>query len=82
MCKKNVDTWYCGLGIKCNLCSLNWNDTSTFNILTTGPAGDSDNFYHEQRGIIPRSFEYLFKSIERQNELVSVSSDVYYLLTN
>ena len=37
-----------------------------------GPSEDADNFQHELRGIIPRSFEYLFNRIERQKELVSI----------
>ena len=35
-----------------------------------GPADDADNFQHELRGIIPRTFEYLFNHIARQKELV------------
>ncbi len=37
-----------------------------------GPAEDSENLQHELRGIIPRTFEYLFNHIERQKELVGL----------
>ena len=35
-----------------------------------GPSEDSDNLQHELRGIIPRTFEYLFNHFARQKELV------------
>ncbi|XP_051871609.1 kinesin-like protein KIF15-A [Pristis pectinata] len=38
----------------------------TFTML--GPSDDSDNFTHNLRGIIPRSFEYLFYLINREKE--------------
>ena len=37
----------------------------------TGPSEESDNFKHELRGVIPRSFEHLFNLITREHELVS-----------
>ncbi|XP_069112936.1 kinesin-like protein KIF15, partial [Argopecten irradians] len=39
----------------------------TFTML--GPSEDADNFQHKKRGIIPRSFEYLFNLITREKEL-------------
>ncbi|XP_052230955.1 kinesin-like protein KIF15 isoform X2 [Dreissena polymorpha] len=39
----------------------------TFTML--GPNEDADNFQHELRGVIPRSFEYLYQLIEREKEL-------------
>ncbi|GFS06717.1 kinesin-like protein KIF15 [Elysia marginata] len=39
----------------------------TFTML--GPSENSDNFQHELRGVIPRSFEYLFSLIAHQQEL-------------
>ncbi|KAL8592975.1 hypothetical protein ACOMHN_017905 [Nucella lapillus] len=39
----------------------------TFTML--GPSEESDNFKHEQRGVIPRSFEHLFNLINRDHEL-------------
>ncbi|GCC29575.1 hypothetical protein chiPu_0008018 [Chiloscyllium punctatum] len=38
----------------------------TFTML--GPSDDSDNFTHNLRGVIPRSFEYLFYLISREKE--------------
>uniref|UniRef100_UPI00398F1ABE kinesin-like protein KIF15 isoform X3 n=1 Tax=Pristiophorus japonicus TaxID=55135 RepID=UPI00398F1ABE len=38
----------------------------TFTML--GPSDDSDNFTHNLRGVIPRSFEYLFYLINREKE--------------
>ena len=37
----------------------------------TGPSDDSNNFTHELRGIIPRSFEYLFSLINREKQKVT-----------
>ncbi|XP_053401212.1 kinesin-like protein KIF15 [Mercenaria mercenaria] len=34
-----------------------------------GPSEDADNFQHELRGVIPRSFEYLYNLIAREKEL-------------
>ncbi|XP_064610861.1 kinesin-like protein KIF15 [Liolophura sinensis] len=39
----------------------------TFTML--GPSDDVDNFHHELRGIIPRSFEFLFNLINREIEM-------------
>ncbi|KAK3745794.1 hypothetical protein RRG08_030668 [Elysia crispata] len=39
----------------------------TFTML--GPSENSDNFQHELRGVIPRSFEHLFSLIAHQQEL-------------
>ncbi|XP_059164897.1 kinesin-like protein KIF15 isoform X2 [Physella acuta] len=39
----------------------------TFTML--GPSENSDSFQHELRGVIPRSFEYLFSLIAHQQEL-------------
>lgn len=39
----------------------------TFTML--GPSEDCDNFKHELRGVIPRSFEHLFNLISRQHDL-------------
>lgn len=39
----------------------------TFTML--GPHEDNDNFQHELRGVIPRSFEYLFKLVNKQKEI-------------
>ncbi|OWF48812.1 Kinesin-like protein KIF15 [Mizuhopecten yessoensis] len=39
----------------------------TFTML--GPSEDADNFQHKNRGIIPRSFEYLFNLVSREQEL-------------
>jgi hypothetical protein len=33
----------------------------------SGSSDNVDNFYHNQRGIIPRSFEYLFALIQREH---------------
>lgn len=41
-------------------------------LLSIGPSEDAENFQHEQRGVIPRSFEYLYNLIARERELVSV----------
>ncbi|XP_071509705.1 kinesin-like protein KIF15 [Diadema antillarum] len=38
----------------------------TFTML--GPSEDGDNFHHELRGVIPRSFEYLFSLVNRERE--------------
>nr|XP_054748122.1 kinesin-like protein KIF15 [Lytechinus pictus] len=38
----------------------------TFTML--GPCEDGDNFHHELRGVIPRSFEYLFSLVNRERE--------------
>jgi len=35
-----------------------------------GPSDDSDTFTHELRGIIPRSFEYIFSLINREQQKV------------
>ena len=35
-----------------------------------GPSDDSDTFTHELRGIIPRSFEYIFSLINRERQKV------------
>ncbi|XP_067651660.1 kinesin-like protein KIF15 [Haliotis asinina] len=39
----------------------------TFTML--GPSEDSESFQHELRGVTPRSFEYLFSLINREQEL-------------
>lgn len=36
-----------------------------------GPSEEYDNFKHQLRGVIPRSFEHLFNLISREHELVS-----------
>ena len=36
-----------------------------------GPPDDSDSFTHELRGVIPRSFEYLFGLINREKQKVA-----------
>ena len=36
-----------------------------------GPSGNMDNFQHKMRGVIPRSFEYLFNLIKEQQEQVA-----------
>ena len=41
----------------------------------SGPAEGSENFHHDLRGVIPRSFEYLFNHINRQREIVCGNSD-------
>ncbi|XP_033625827.1 kinesin-like protein KIF15 [Asterias rubens] len=33
-----------------------------------GPSEDTDTFHHELRGVIPRSFEYLFNLVNRERE--------------
>ena len=38
----------------------------------TGPSEDGDNFHHELRGVIPRTFEYLFNLVNREREKVSL----------
>ena len=38
----------------------------TFTML--GPPDDSNEFFHELRGVIPRSFEYAFSLINRQQD--------------
>ena len=43
-----------------------------------GPSEDADNLYHEQRGVIPRSFEYLYSLISRQKELVGLQLQLLY----
>ena len=43
-----------------------------------GPSEDSESFRQELRGVIPRSFEYIFDLIQRQQELVSF--DTYLLI--
>ena len=40
----------------------------TFTML--GPPDDSNEFFHELRGVIPRSFEYAFSLINRQQVMV------------
>ena len=47
--------------------------------LIVGPADDAENFQHELRGIIPRTFEYLFNHIARQRELVGHCKFVSFL---
>ena len=48
----------------------------------SGPADDSENFQHELRGIIPRTFEYLFNHIARQKELVCEPMLIHYDVVN
>jgi hypothetical protein len=36
-----------------------------------GPCDDADNFQHELRGIIPRSFENLFNHVAREQDMVN-----------
>ncbi|XP_048465143.1 kinesin-like protein KIF15-A [Rhincodon typus] len=45
----------------------------TFTML--GPSDDSDNFTHNLRGVIPRSFEYLFYLINREKEKTGEGKD-------
>ena len=44
-------------------------------IYYSGPAEDSENLYHEQRGVIPRSFEYLYSLIKQEMDEVSLHHD-------
>ena len=37
-----------------------------------GPPDESDSFTHDLRGVIPRSFEYLFSLINREKQKVSI----------
>lgn len=46
------------------LCSGQTGSGKTFTMI--GPNDDSDVFTHDLRGIIPRSFEYLFNLINRE----------------
>lgn len=41
-----------------------------------GPPDESDSFTHELRGVIPRSFEYLFSLINREKQKVSTLNPV------
>lgn len=41
------------------------------NSCVSGQSEECDNFQHELRGVIPRSFEHLFNLISREHELVS-----------
>jgi len=43
----------------------------------SGPPDESDSFTHELRGVIPRSFEYLFSLINREKQKVSTVYPVY-----
>jgi hypothetical protein len=45
--------------------------------LYKGPSEDAENFQHEQRGVIPRSFEYMYSLITREKELVSKHTSSY-----
>lgn len=45
---------------------------SVFLYFFLGPS-ESDNFSHNLRGVIPRSFEYLFSLIEREKEKVKLT---------
>ena len=56
--------FYCYSGQTCS--------GKTFTML--GPGMHSDNFQHEMRGVIPRSFETLFNLINNEKELVSNDS--------
>jgi Kinesin motor domain len=43
----------------------------TFTML--GPHEEAGCFQHELRGVIPRSFDYLFKLLQKDQEVVSLS---------
>ncbi len=43
----------------------------TFTML--GPAENAENLQHDLRGVIPRSFEYIFHLIKKEQELVSLN---------
>lgn len=44
-------------------------DIGVFHYIS-GPCEDDENFQHELRGIIPRSFENLFNLVEKEKEMV------------
>ena len=54
------------------LCSGQTGSGKTFTMI--GPNDESDVFTHDLRGIIPRSFEYLFNLITREQLKASLSS--------
>ena len=58
-------TWVHGL------CFLLFHIRKIIVVVFSGPSEDCDNFKHELRGVIPRSFEHLFNLISREHELVS-----------
>lgn len=63
-----------------------WKDSCTKNInehyifyIFLGPS-ESDHFSHNLRGVIPRSFEYLFSLIDREKDKVKLTVKIkqYY----
>lgn len=51
-------------------------------IILTGPAeGEIECFTHELRGVIPRSFEYLFSLIKREQEKVATNCIIFMNVT-
>lgn len=42
---------------------------------SSGPS-ESDHFSHNLRGVIPRSFEYLFSLIDREKEKVKLAMKI------
>ena len=46
--------------------SMNGVYVHIFILVSLGPADESETFTHELRGVIPRSFEYLFSLINRE----------------
>lgn len=54
---------------------------SVFLCFSLGPS-ESDNFSHNLRGVIPRSFEYLFSLIEHEKEKVKLIVKIKRILCN
>ena len=57
------------LNDSCYRVKMNSHISFFFFNFSLGPSA-SDNFSHNLRGVIPRSFEYLFSLIEREKEKV------------
>ena len=55
-----------------DLCAYFHDTTLMVYVYYSGPAEDSENLYHEQRGVIPRSFEYLYSLIKQEMDEVSL----------
>ena len=53
----------------------------TISFVPVGPAEGADVFQHELRGIIPRSFEYVFKLIQREQEMVCERVNYFHACT-
>ena len=45
-------------------------------LVCIGPADESETFTHELRGVIPRSFEYLFSLINREKIRVYINVEL------